>query len=311
MNTDPSRLDDLSYLLFCDRQQIEKALHTLEGLLKGIALDGKVELTEQKELSEWCEDYGKFATRHPFKEILPSIKIALADGVLTPEEVKDLLWLCSNLKGENPYFDAVTADIQILQGILHGITADGKIDKEELARLQDWIFENEQLSGCYPYDEINTVLSAVLRDGVIDSQEHEQLLQFFNSFVPVSMSKQVRQMSEGVVSKKELTLPGICAMCPTIEIPEHYFCITGFSGKGTKSDFARAVTELRGVYVDNVPSFLNYLVVGSMANPAWAFCCYGRKVEAAIQLRKKGNRVLIVHENDFWDTAQDIMAGIQ
>jgi hypothetical protein len=78
-------------------------------------------------------------------------------------------------------------------------------------------------------------------------------------------------MREGTVSKKELTLPGICAMCPTIEIPEHYFCITGFSGKGTKSDFATAVTELRGVYVDDVPKYLNYLVVGSMANPAWAF----------------------------------------
>ena len=47
-----------------------------------------------------------------------------------------------------------------------------------------WVFENEQLSGCYPYDEINTVLSSVLKDGVVDSQEHEQLLQFFNSLSP-------------------------------------------------------------------------------------------------------------------------------
>ena len=79
----------------------------------------------------------QFANRHPFKEILPSIKTALSDGVLTPDELKDLLWLCSNLKGDNPYFDAVTADIQTLQGILHGITADGKIEKEELVCLQD------------------------------------------------------------------------------------------------------------------------------------------------------------------------------
>ena len=139
---------------------MEKAFHSLEGLLKGIALDGKVEPLEQKELSEWCEEYGKFATRYPFKEILPSIKTALADGVLTPEELKDLLWLCSNLKGENQYFDAVTADIQTLQGILHGITADGKIEKEELERLQDWMSENEELSGCYPYDEIDTLVSS-------------------------------------------------------------------------------------------------------------------------------------------------------
>jgi len=310
MNAHHSDLDDVSYLRFTDRQRIEKAFHTLEGLLNGIALDGKIEPLEQRELSEWCEEHGKFANRHPFNEIVPNIKTALSDGILTPEELKDLLWLCSNLKGENPYFDAVTADIQMLQGILHGVTADGKIEKEELTRLQGWISDNEHLSGCYPYDELNTVLSSVLKDGEIDQQEHEQLLQFFNSFVPVSVAKQVRQLSAKPLSKKELTLPGICAMCPTIEFPEHYFCLTGFSSKGRKSDFAKAVTELRGIYVDDVPKYLNYLVVGAMANPAWAFCCYGRKIEAAIELRKTGKRLFIVHENDFWDAAEDLKAGI-
>jgi hypothetical protein len=204
----------------------------------------------------------------------------------------------------------VTADIQRLQGMIHGITSDGKIEKEELTRLEDWIAENEQLIGCYPYDEINTVISAVLKDGVIDGQEHEQLLQFFNSFVSYSLAKRVSQLGEEAPSKKQLTLPGICAMCPTIEFPERYFCMTGFSSKGRKSDFATAVTELRGFYVDNMPHYLNYLVVGAMGNPAWAFCCYGRKIEAALQLRKGGKRLLIVHENDFWDAAEDLKAGV-
>ena len=84
--------------------------------------------------------------------------------------MKDLLWLCSNITRENPYFDAVTADIQRLQGIIHGVTADGKIEKEELTRLQGWISENEHLSGCYPYDELNTVICAVLKDGLIDNR---------------------------------------------------------------------------------------------------------------------------------------------
>ena len=310
MTAERSDLNDVSYLRFTDRQRMEKAFNTLEGLLKGIALDGKIEPLEQKELSDWCEDHSKFASRHPFKEVVPNIKTALADGVLTPDELQDLLWLCSNLKGENHYFNAVTADIQTLQGMLHGITADGKIEKEELTRLQDWISENEHLSGCYPYDELNTVIGGVLKDGKIDQQEHEQLLQFFDSFVPVSLAKQMSQLSEHSLSKKELTLPGICATCPTIEIPEHYFCITGFSNKGPKSEFAKAVAELKGIYVDDVPKYLHYLVVGGLANPAWAFCCYGRKIETAIRLRKDGKRLLIVHENDFWDAAEDLRAGV-
>ena len=310
MNNDFSNMDEAGFLNFTARQQIDKAFNTLEGLLRGIGIDGKIEAQEAKELSDWCDGLRKFAGRHPFNEIIPKVKEALADGVLSPEELLDLQWVCSNITRESPYFDSVTADIQKLQGMVHGITADGKIEKEELDRLQDWLSENEHLNGCYPYDELNTVVGSVLKDGKIDEQEHENLLKFFNSFVSFSTAKQVRQLGKSRPSKKELTLPAICSSCPTIKFPNHYFCFTGFSNKGLRSDFAIAVTELKGVYVDKVDGGLHYLVVGAMANPAWAFCCYGRKVEAAMNLRKAGRSLLIVHENDFWDSYEDVKAGV-
>jgi hypothetical protein len=40
------------------------------------------------------------------------------------------------------------------------------------------------------------------------------------------------------------------------------------------------------------------------ANHDWggrAYSCYGRKVEEAINYRKRGANILIVHENDIWD----------
>ncbi len=46
-------------------------------------------------------------------------------------------------------------------------------------------------------------------------------------------------------------------------------------------------------------------MVGAKGNPCWAFACYGRKVEEAMALRKAGNRLLIVHENDFFDALED------
>jgi len=33
---------------------------------------------------------------------------------------------------------------------------------------------------------------------------------------------------------------------------------------------------------------------------------YGRKVEKAIQLRKEGHKIILVHENDFWDAIEDL-----
>ena len=90
MNADRSELDDVSYLRFTGRQQLDKAFHTLEGILKGIALDGKIEPLESRELSDWCEEHRKSCNRHPFSEIFPSITTALADGIFDPGGIEGL-----------------------------------------------------------------------------------------------------------------------------------------------------------------------------------------------------------------------------
>ena len=48
-----------------------------------------------------------------------------------------------------------------------------------------------------------------------------------------------------------------------------------------------------------------FLVISAKGNPCWAFSCYGRKVEKAVKLRKKGHAIVIVHESDFWDAVED------
>jgi hypothetical protein len=52
--------------------------------------------------------------------------------------------------------------------------------------------------------------------------------------------------------------------------------------------------------VPNVNQKTNYLLVGSDGNPCWAFSCYGRKVEKAVEMRKEGYSIQIINENDFW-----------
>ena len=39
--------------------------------------------------------------------------------------------------------------------------------------------------------------------------------------------------------------------------------------------------------------------------PCWAYSCYGRKIEEAMELRKSGAHVQIVNETDFWDAVWD------
>ena len=55
------------------------------------------------------------------------------------------------------------------------------------------------------------------------------------------------------------------------------------------------------LYQNNITNNTSYLIVGNDGNPCWAYSCYGRKVEDAIERRKKGQHLTIVNEVDFWD----------
>ncbi len=50
---------------------------------------------------------------------------------------------------------------------------------------------------------------------------------------------------------------------------------------------------------------MNHLVVGGDGNPCCSYACYGRKVEKAIELRKTGAEIVIVHEFDLHDAIED------
>lgn len=295
-----SNLDDMSYVNYSFKSVLDKSLHTLEGILKGIAIDGKINKNEIAELSSWYNDYVGVSERRPFNELIPKIKEAIADGVLTPDEIEGILWSCKNHTTPNLYFDIITADIQRLHGIIHGILADNKIEEEELRQLQNWVNENFHLKGSYPYDEIDSIINAVLLDGKIDHKEHDFLKVFFSEFISLPTHSKIDQ-DELIRLKKSITIPGICAVCPEIEFDEKIFCFTGISSRAKRSEIAVKIEGRGGFYIDSVRKDLNYLIVGNFGNPCWAFSCYGRKVEQVITHRKNGINILIVNENDLWD----------
>ena len=298
--------DDLSYLRFTRPSQRDKAVHTLAGILCGMWIDGKFNPIEINELKEWCEDNKRLIDRTPFTEVIPKLLAAIEDGVIDPEELEDIRWVVDNCKIENEYFDHITTDIQQLHGILHGITSDGRIEETELRGLHEWILEREHLKGLYPYDEIESLIISVLKDGVIDEPEHQALMAFFNDFISYSLSAQVKRgmnIARGL-EKPLLSTSGICAIDPEIVFQGRVFVFTGISQKAPRKIIAEHIMKKEGELSENVAAS-HYLVVGNNGNPAWAFACYGRKVEKAMQLRKEGQKIVIVNEVDFWDAISD------
>lgn len=299
--------DQASYLRYTGPQEVSRELRVLDGVLRGIHIDGRVNRKELRELDEWMNRNRCFEKRHPFNEVYGVLEVSLADGLLTDEETNDILWLCAKYVEENGYYEMITADIQQLHGILSGIAADGRILADELVGLRCWLEEHEHLKTCWPFDEIEAVISDVLKDGQIDSDEHETLLKFFSEFTSVS-GHRATDIPE---NWGKSSIQGICSVCPEIRFPDNVFCFTGSSARMTRAQIAALIEAAQGRFSKNITQSVNYLVIGAEGNPCWAFSCYGRKVEEAVHLRRAGHSIVLVHEFDFWDAAMDAGVAIQ
>lgn len=294
--------DHRPYFHFTGKSRFEKSVNSLLGLLEGIAIDGKVTSGEIAILRLWIADHADVAERHPYRELIPPLAAAVSDGILAPEEREDLTWLCERLCS-TAFFDMVTADLQRLHAVVGAIAADGQISTEELRGLSAWLSEHEHLKTCWPYDEIESLTTKVLSDGRIDADEHILLLHFFTEFLAVLDERTI--VRPVVFDGPEKTIGALCSVAPAVTFPGSTFCFTGSSSKYKRSDFEFTVRKFGGEPIPNVTNKLNYLVIGAEGNPCWAFACYGRKVEKAAELRRKGVKVVILHENDFHDAVLD------
>lgn len=298
------------YRAFTRPAELHKAINTLRGIIAGISSDADVSGSELTELTHWCELHAHLRDRHPFSELLPVIDEALADGVVTPDESKDILWLCSNFTDNSSYYDATTSSIQFLQGLIHGIMADGELSDQEILSLKKWIDANEFLNGTYPFDEICSMLYAILEDGKITQDEREELTAFFSNVIDFTSSYNLSEKDFSKLREK-YSVTGICAAYPEVTFQGKLFCFTGESRRAKRAEIAQVIEKLGGTIRASVSSKTDYLIVGNGGNPCWAYACYGRKIEDAVAIRKEGGHVVIVNEIDFWDAADDALADIE
>ena len=288
------------YFQYTTRSRLNKSINTLLGIMEGVALDGVINATELEYLDAWIAEHRDVESLHPFSELLPVIRESIADGKLDDEERKDLKWLCDKVRSTD-YYDTMTADMQRLHAVLGGVVSDGEIAAEELRGLRAWLEEHEHLKTLWPYDEISSLITGVLADGRIDNAEHDLLRAFFGEFVMSDATNVVASTADA----STLGVAGICASCPEIEFAGMKFCFTGGSSRYTRDELFDTVRRLGGTVTNSVSGKLNVLVVGADGNPCWAYACYGRKIAQAMQLRKSGARILVVHENDFHDAVAD------
>jgi len=294
--------DTLAFRQFTTKSEADKALNSLRGILIGINLDGQVNDAELLELGNWCSKHQELVDRNPFKDFMSVISEVINEHEDREELIEDLLWRCKQYESENIFYNQATADLQTLQGICHGVLADGLINDEEVKSLDKWLEDNDHLSSYYPYDELRSLIISVLSDGKIDAQERLRLMAYFNEFVNLTDAELSSKIK---LETADVTISGICTVDPNVVFTGKTFCFTGLSKKAKRSEIARQIISLGGFFSNTITKTTDYLIVGDDGNPCWAFACYGRKVEVAVGLRKQGNQISLIHEYDFWDFVED------
>lgn len=294
--------DTLAFRQFTTKSEADKALNSLRGILIGINLDGQVNDAELLELGNWCSKHQELVDRNPFKDFMSVISEVINEHEDREELIEDLLWRCKQYESENIFYNQATADLQTLQGICHGILADGLINDEEVKSLDKWLEDNDHLSSYYPYDELRSLIISVLSDGKVDAQERLRLMAYFNEFVNLTDAELSFKIK---LETADVTISGICTVDPNVVFAGKTFCFTGLSKKAKRSEIAQQIISLGGFFSNTITKTTDYLIVGDDGNPCWAFACYGRKVEVAVGLRKQGNQISLIHEYDFWDFVED------
>lgn len=286
------------------KSQADKAINSLKGILLGINLDGTVNEKEVGELHHWVLEHKELIGRNPFNEFMTLIESSISNELPQKEAIEDLYWLCQKYEDDGYYYNGFTADLQTLQGLCHGIVSDGIINDDEIEGLNQWLKANEHLNNYYPYDEIRSLILTVVADHKIDDEERQTLKAYFSQFVKLK-DKNVFEGLQNEIGGQIIS--GLCTSEPNVDFENRSFCMTGILQRCSRTELESRISRLGGIVVDSVTKKTDYLIVADHGNPAWAFSCYGRKVEKALQLRKTGHTIMLIHEYDFGDIVDDLI----
>lgn len=181
-----------------------------------------------------------------------------------------------------------------LLGICTGLVADGKLSDEEIRFLSNWMLDNREVIDHWPGNVIAKRLEQVMADGVITAVERDHLLETLKQLTGTDF---VATGSASPDSPVAAELVGVTFDNVPLQFIGNVFCCTGRFIHGTRNACHQAIEELGGVVSDNMNARVDYLVIGALTQPDWAYQTYGRKIEKAAELRARDGRPQIISES--------------
>lgn len=256
---------------------VRKSISEFYGVLRGFSIDSFISEDEISYIVRWKQEQARFAHQEDIAKILAAIDRILEDGKVSVDEILSLQGIVRaylNLVSTSP----VTLATQILDGILKGITIDGEITEGECKNLRQWLYDNIYLSDHFPFDRTIEIVERVLADGVITSEESQEMTALI-----CDMLNPVETLKSQVYS-----------------VEEKHVCLSGNFAYGQKSDVEEYIVDHGGIIDGNVKKATDILLVGDCECQAYSNGTYGTKVKKAMEYNKKGCNIQIIKEADFF-----------
>jgi NAD-dependent DNA ligase len=184
--------------------------------------------------------------------------------------------------------DAVVAQVR---SFIAGVLADGAVNEAEAKALNQFLQSRraaiEQVG--FPLEDLARRVALYSEDGFWTPEELTELKDELDAFSNKTVGEQPERSSLSIFTKPT----------PTLVYPGSEFVITGNFAFGTRNQVLKVIEERGGIPHERPRQSTKYVIVGSFVSEGWAHGNYGRKIEAAMDLRASGLDVSIVSEEDW------------
>lgn len=175
-----------------------------------------------------------------------------------------------------------------LVGIAQGFLCDGHLSEDEIKFLKSWLEQNDAIAATWPGDVICARVRDILADGIVTIEERSYLTEMLQQLLGGTLEN----LAESA-HVSELALD----RSASVTIPNSTFCLTGDFVFATRSHCEATIEKRGGLISKSITKKVNYVVVGGLGSKEWKHGSFGTKIEKAMEYKRLGVPLLIVHED--------------
>lgn len=259
---------------FGGKQIFVRDVNLLYGFFFGFIADGVIQEEEKDFLMKWRYERADDADVPLLRPVFAGIDAALADSVLTLEEVFDMIALLSKVQNGEGNYASETIDAQLIIAFCQGITCDGVVNKKELELLSIWL-EKFAGSASEKWNALKEDVKGILGREDFSLEEAERIRRLIVDYISVPDDSSEPMEFDGKL-----------------------FVLSGQFALGDKKSVGKRIEALGGRIVSGVSKKTDYVVVGGARSNLWKYGAYGTKIEKAKALQSEGVPLKIVSEGD-------------